>query len=204
MILLFIFTLSGFTRALIVHNDIWPAFPPEERSNIEGAVISGAVHFLKAQSYANLLMTEYEESARRTFDMQAAITHATDAYDQLEKSIENYGEAIVHGRRAGYFAETIKKFKAFNYDSFITDTGMDKGTMSTVRAYFSTGDILGAYQQNVDNINAILLTLSRIKTELESGQLPSKPLIWLLLQQFSKASIFGNYCTVTAQAVFDQ
>lgn len=193
--------LSTFNHALIFHNDIMPAFPPQDRPKIESAVIDGAVHFFLAQSHASLLMMEYERSAKQPLNNSVALTHTLNAINELEKSVEDYGQAVIFAIQAGYFSETISKFKTFNYDSFSLANQMNSDTMVLVKAYFSAGSIVGVYQQNVDNLNDILLLLLQIKTKLESGLTPDKTLLWHLFQQFSQTALFGNYCTVTAEKV---
>lgn len=199
--LLLIVLLSTITHAMLFHNDIIPAFPPEDRPKIESAVIDGAVHFFQAQSHASLLMMEYERSSKLPFDYSAALTHTLNAFSELEKSVEDYGQAVNMGIQAGYYSETIAKFKAFNYDNFSLANFMNRDTMVTVKAYFSVGNIVGVYQQNVDSLNDILVTLVMVKDKLEAGKMPEKFLLWQLFQQFSQAALFGNYCTVTAENV---
>ena len=76
--------------------------------------------------------------------------------------------------------------------------------MEVVKAYVSGGNILGLYQQNVEYLGEILITLNLVAEKCTAQQSPDISLLWQLLQQFSKAALFGNYCTVTATAVFSQ
>ncbi|MCP5054010.1 MAG: hypothetical protein GY940_42975 [bacterium] len=190
--------------AVIQMNDIVPVFPIQGRGQIEGAVIKGAIHFLQAQSHAALLMMEYEKSASQPFNSETALEQAEKAVTQLEASLEEYARSIDFGKQAGYVSETVNKFKNFNYDEFSSSRKLNGDAMVTVKAYFSGGNILGAYQQNVDYISETLATLRQIKEKVAAGQLPDVSLFWQLTQQLSETALFGNYCTMTASEVFAQ
>ena len=188
--------------AFIELNDIVPAFPEEVQSPIESAVIEGAVYFLQAHSEVNLLLAEYEKNGKLAFNYAAALSYAGKAINAVEKSIAAYDQAITLGKETGYRSDMIQKFR--NYDAFATEQGLNKDIMEVVKAYVSGGNILGLYQQNVEYLGEILITLNLVAEKCTAQQSPDISLLWQLLQQFSKAALFGNYCTVTATAVFSQ
>jgi hypothetical protein len=201
MITLFLsFMLSAFVEL----NDIVPAFPEEEQGAIESAVIQGAIHFLQAKSQADLLLSEVEKSAKQTFNYSSALVCTENAIGELEKSIHEYHQAITCAKRAGYVTEVIQKFKNFNYDTYASENKLNRDIMAVVKAYFSGGNIIGVYQQYVEYLGEILITLHLIKDKLTADLLPDVSLSWQLLQQFSHTSLFGNYCTVTATVVFSR
>jgi hypothetical protein len=191
-------------QAALLHNDIVPVFPGGDRGKIEGAVIDGAVHFLQAKSYADLLLMEYEKSAGQALDYPAALDYTEKAIAELEKSRDKYAEAHTLGKQAGYVESMIQKFKTFDYNAYTADRKLNNDIMTSVTAYFIAGNILGTYQQQVEYIDDMLLTLVPIKEKLAASQLPDISLLWRLVQQFSTSSLFGNYCTMTARAVFTQ
>lgn len=193
-------TLSAFIEL----NDIVPAFPEEEQGAIESAVIQGAIHFLQAKSQADLLLGEVETSAKQPLNYSSALICTEKAIGELEKSINEYHQAITCAKQAGYVNDVIQKFKNFNYDAFASENKLNRDIMAVVKAYFSGGNIIGVYQQYVEYLGEILITLHLIKDKLTSDLLPDVSLSWQLLQQFSHASLFGNYCTITAAAVFGQ
>jgi len=202
----FIFTAIVFMCVLscepfVVMNDIVPVFTAGSRDSIESAVIEGATHFLQAKSYSDLLLREYEKSGKQAIDYSAALEYAEKAIAELEKAKEEYLESLDSANRAGYVNDKILKFKSFDYNTFQSEKGLNKDLMSSVKSYLSTGDILGAYWENVDNITGILSTLQSIKGKIELDITPDISLCWQLLQQFSHAALFGNYCTMTAAEV---
>lgn len=199
VVITFVFTLV--VEPFVVMNDIVPVFPIEDRDRIEGAVIAGAIHFLQAKSYAALLLQEYEKSCKQVINYSAALDYVEKAISELELSKREYMESIAAGTQAGYVENSIRKFKIFDYDKFESEKDLNKDLMLSVKSYLSAGNILGAYQENVDNICSILSILRLIKEKIAVNVTPDISLFWQLLQQFSKAALFGNYCTMTATAV---
>ncbi len=198
-LIVFVCALSG--EPFVVLNDIVPVFKAGFRDSIESAVIEGAANFLQAKSYSDLLLREYEKSGKQAIDYSAALEYAEKAISGLEKAKEDYRESLESAVRAGYVDDTILKFKAFDYSTFESEKGLNKDLMSSVKSYLSTGDILGAYRENMDNVDKILATLQFIKGKIEMDVTPDISLFWQLLQQFSYAALFGNYCTMTATEV---
>jgi hypothetical protein len=195
--------LGVMLSAFVELNDIVPAFPEEEQGAIESAVIQGAIHFLQAKSQAYLLLSEVEKSAQQSLNYSSALISTEKIIAELEKSINEYDQAITCAKRAGYVTEVIQKFKNFNYDAFASQNKLNKDIMAVVKAFFSAGNIVGVYQQYVEYLGEILITLHLIKDKLIADLLPDISLSWQLLQQLSHASLFGNYCTITATAILE-
>lgn len=192
----------GSLYPLAVFNDIVPAFPESERGIIEDNVIEGATNYLVAKSHIALIVAEYEKSAKQSLDYESALSYTDKAIDELEVSLKYYNSGIELGKRAGYVTPIIEKFKKFDYQSLTISKKLNESEMARVKGYFSIGNILGAYQQNVENISGILITLKQIREDLAVNKTPGIQLIWQLLQQESSATLFGNYCTLTATEVF--
>lgn len=198
LILIFLITCGFNGYSFIVMNDIVPVFPGEDQRAIENNVIQGAVHFLQAQSQASLLLGEFEKSGKQPFSYSFALQAVEGAISEVEKSIYEYEVAVTIGKRAGYVHAVIQKFKNYNYDVFVSEKGLNRDIMEMVRAYFSGGNIIGAYQQNMEYLGEILITLHLIKDKLDTNQLPDISLFWQLVRQFSRTALFGNYCTSAA------
>lgn len=201
LIVLFTFGCVLAGEPFVVMNDVVPVFPERDRDKIESAVIEGAIHFLQAKAYSDLLLQEYEKSARQEINYAAALDYVEKAMAELEAAKKEYQESIAAGKLAGYVAEKVQRFKVFDYDKFSTQMDLNKDLMALVKSYLSAGNILGAYQENVNNIGKILATLETIKEKIEVNITPDISLFWHLLQQFSQAALFGNYCTATAAAI---
>lgn len=202
--LTFIVAFTMSVQPLIVMNDIVPAFPEEEQEKIEGAIIEGSILFLEAKSQVALLLKEYEKSAKQGLNHGAALAHVDKAAAALEESRGHYREAAAAGQRAGCVEAKIQELKGFAYDSFAEENGLNRDVMAQVKSYLASGDILGAYRENIAKISGILELLVQIREKLQADGTAEISLVWQLLQRFSEAALFGNYCTIAASAVFNQ
>ncbi|MCK4766525.1 MAG: hypothetical protein KAW12_30300 [Candidatus Aminicenantes bacterium] len=193
---LFIMLLFLQAKAIIYVNDITPAFPEEYREEIESRIIDGASYFLKSQSYALLFLNEYEKSAAQPFDFSAASGYLEKTISELENSKTKYLQALEIGKNAGYKEENTAKLRNFNFDRLITENKLNSSVAQQVKYYLENADITGLYQQNINNIQAILNTLYSIRTRLGENAKPGVSTAWELFQQYSQAALFGNYSTM--------
>jgi len=189
-------------QALIVLNDIVPAFSEGERNNIEAFVVEGSIHFLKGNSQAYLLLMEHEQLAKQAFTPVAALDYLEKSLTEFEAARGEYQKAFETAERAGYATDNIAKLKAFNYQAFASTRNLGAEEMNKVKSFFASGDILGAYNENLKNLDRIIVLLKKIQIELVKGNTPSLADSRLLLQQLTRAALFGNYCTLTATTIF--
>jgi hypothetical protein len=186
-------------QAFVWANDIVRAFDDEsgeKQQQIEGHVITGASLFLQAQSQANLLLNEYELSGSQPFSCTVSLEYTEKTIALLENARDEYMKAKENGEAAGYNPGKTSLFKSFDYDAFIADNRLNKDIAKKVRDYLRTGNILGIYQQTIDDLSGMLDTLYRLRDNLRAGVKPDIKLFWTLMQQFSGASLFGNYSTL--------
>jgi len=204
LLLLVLLSLPIVVRGTVDMNDIILVFPQENRTEIEASVIEGAIQFFVAKAHADLLFAEHERSAKQAFDYEAAGVYVEKAITAMSKAVDEYGKSLSLAKAAGYLPEVTAQFKSFDYEAHRTAFKMENDTLTRVKAYFLQGDIVGAYNQNVENLSEIQVTLEQIKEGLVKQKLPEIDTFCRLLQQFSKAAMFGNYCTVTATSIFKQ
>jgi len=204
MIVLFLLFFCFWAQAFVELNDIVPVFSEKSQLSIENAVIQGAVHFLQAQSQASLLLAEYEKSGQQPFNFPAALTLTDKSITEIEKALDRYNQAATIGKQTGYINGMIQKCKNFDYNSFASEKSMNSDIMVMVKAYFCQGNIVGIYRQYVEYLGDILINLNLIREKLSQNIVPEISMFWQLVQQFSKAALFGNYCTITAQTVLVQ
>jgi hypothetical protein len=197
--LILVTSLNTQILAFVYCNDIVRTFNDESgvrQQQIEGHVITGASLFLQAQSQANLLLNEYELSGSQPFSCTVSLEYTEKTIALLENARDEYMKAKENGEAAGYNPEKTSLFKSFDYDAFIADNRLNKDIAKKVRDYLRTGNILGIYQQTIDDLSGMLDTLYRLRDNLRAGVKPDIKLFWTLMQQFSGASLFGNYSTL--------
>lgn len=158
---------------------------------------NGALHFLEAKAYADLLLYEYEKSALQPFEPAASLEHLEKAIAGLEAARIRFTEAIDLGKKIGYNPDKVKLFRQFNqYDRFIERHRLNRHIAGEVKEYLQDADILGAYQHCLDDMEELLNTLFAMQVELKAGRAPGIREYWQLLQQFAEAALFGNYASV--------
>jgi hypothetical protein len=164
-------------------------------------IVSGAMHFIKSKSYADLLLYEYEKSANLSFNFSASLGYIEKSVLELESAKKKYIEALKIGKVIGYNERKVPWFKNFDYAGFIQFSNLDSGVASRVKTYLSSGDVLGIYQHTINNIEDILNTLYLVRERVRTGKKPELTDMWKLLQQYATATLFGNYATMMGSTI---
>jgi len=167
-----------------------------EKAVIDKNMVSGSTYFLESKAFADLLLMEYEKSSNQVLDFDAALGYAEKALACLEKAKEFYVDAKNTGAKIGYIDTKKKWFHSFNYDQLIALHKMNKEIAGKAKNYLANADVVGIYQQNITNLDIILTTLTAIRDQLKVNQKPGTLEAWNLFQQYSHASLFGNYATI--------
>lgn len=202
-ILLFItligLSIHGFTFIFV--NDIKPAFSTPGDELIDKNLTQGASLFLLSQSSALLLLNEYELSAQG-FNIPAATEQLKKAISYIEAAKLEYLKAKEIGLQYGINPLKAAMLKEFDYISARKNNAMNTEISNKVAAFMSKADIIGLHNENLNNIQNIIDTLNRLKTQMDKGIKPPLEEFWKLYTQYSEASLFGNYCTVYGHKVF--
>jgi len=194
-VLLF-FLFSVHTYALIYCNDLNCIFTDgSEKILIEDNVVAGAIHFLHSKANTDLLLMEFEKSARQDFNFSLSLEYVEKAMAELEAAKVNYARAAEIGERIGYIEKKMAWFKDYDYDTFITKNNLNKEIAGIVKGYLINADILGVYKHSINNINELLNILYLIRDKVKVNEKPDISTCWMLLQKYSDATLFGNYST---------
>ena len=192
-----ILALGASLHGLLFHNDLIGAFPEgQDRAQIENHVIEGATHFFISKAHADLLFKEYEQSATAELNKSQAAAHADNALAELKLALDNYHHAADIAGRIGYVQDKRQHFKDFDYSQLAEHLNLDRHIAGQVESYLSRGDIVGIYQKNIDNLEALAVTLGQIRDTLKSGGEPGIQTVWTLVRQYSETLLFGNYATM--------
>ena len=192
---------STHTYGILYGNDIKDAFPIGVQKELDGYLTSGASNFLLSESQAMLLLNEYEISDNG-FNIQVSLDYAKKALSLIEVSKTGFLNAKTLGIKAGVDGQKAIVLKSVSYDTITT--GMNSIVAEKLLKYFKSGDVIGIYSENLDNISKIQETLTYIISILEQGKKPGLDTYWKLYQQYSEAALFGNYATVIGRTVFAQ
>jgi hypothetical protein len=209
-------TAVGLDAALVLNNTdrVFPPPPPGEgtmlqvapaaggREEISSLMIDGAAKFLDSYSEALILLREYEMSAKAPFDMNLALLKAESALQKLEDSRGDYAAALAVAEKLEYVQYYRDKLTEFNYNSYAEERKFIPGVTEEVKGFLGSGDVVGLYRRNLDKIDGIILVLKTIHSELNRGVKPDVTLFWTVLEEYSKAALFGNYATVLSKKAF--
>lgn len=200
ILVLIVHSLSG----VVVINDLACLFNNEsEKVIVETNVIKGASNFLLSKSSADLFLMEYEKACLQEMNFDNSAGYIENAILYLELAKEKYIQAKDTGERLGYIQTKVPWFENFNYDVFISANKLNTDISAKVKSFLSKADVIGIYKENLSYIDKILDTLYSIKKQLDDKKKPAKQEIWTLMQQYSEATLFGNYSTVMGQTILD-
>lgn len=178
-------------------NDIICAFTPgSEKVEIEQDMISAATLYLASKANADLFLMEYERASNSDLDFASALNYAHAALANLEKARAKYARARDLGIKIGYLEYKRQWFQNYNYSKAASDRNMNAVLAAKVSTYLINMDILGIYSENIANVDKIMKTLDEVKGNLEKAQIPPIEVVWRLLNEYSDATLFGNYATI--------
>ena len=197
LIILSLAVLSIPNYAALAFNDIVGGFGNGDGKNqqIEEYVVAGAKSFIESNKNTLALINEFEVNPSQATDISAAFTFTENALRQLQDSRSHYSKAKELAEQAGYNMTMITKFKAFDYDGYIDKYGLNKEIAKIAESYLKAGNLLGIYQKNINNLDAIIITLTSIRDTLKSGEPPKIRILWDCIHQYASAFLLGNYAT---------
>lgn len=162
--------------------------------NIRELVILSASYFFKGQSTIFALSNKVEISDLQSFDSYGANSDLNESLYNIYLAWYYYGKLVEKANITLYNQTVINKLKAFNYDSFVVNFGLNKDVFSEVQGFLQKGDIRGVYARIKGDMATIYNLLLKIQNS-NYGNIPSNETMWNLNQQCSKTLLFGQYVT---------
>jgi hypothetical protein len=184
--------LHGFWSA----SDPYDPFSRKNNSEIGSLISDSALELLQSASEAFQFMNEIEIAEPSGLISGAALRQVDLAIAKVEDALKTFNEAVANGGTVGNDESRVGKLKAFNYESYTRENGLNQETMSLVAAYLGKGNVLGFYQCHAGNLKKLLHILNRIKKDLSEGRLSENKLLGSLLQQYNSTMMFGNYASL--------
>lgn len=183
-------------HAVMVVND--PYSPPKAKGSLQigDMIADSASELLQSASEAFLFLNEVEIAGKNGLNVGAALQRVDMAAARVNQALKLFRDIIAVGTEVGYDEKRIVKLKNFSYAQFVQDNGLNPVTMNEVAAYLGKGDMLGFYGRHARNLQALLDTLNRIRTDLLAGRQSENQMLWSLLQQYNHTMLFGNYASL--------
>jgi hypothetical protein len=185
-----------YLHAVIVVNDPLSPFPGRTSVQVGDMITDSASELLQSASEAFLFLNEVEIAGKNGLNVGAALQRVDLASSRVEQALRVFKDILAVGSEAGYEKNRIGKLKDFSYSQFARDNGLSEETMNEVSAYLARGNVLGFYRRHARNLQTLLNTLQRIKTDLLAGKLSENQVLWSLLQQYNSTMMFGNYASL--------
>ncbi|MCX6582835.1 MAG: hypothetical protein NT166_21880 [Candidatus Aminicenantes bacterium] len=183
-------------------NDIECVFnPAPEKAILRTNMIDGATHFLMAKAHIALLLAEYEKTANNQveFDCGTSNAYCDNAIKELKAALDDYANARTIGEKLGYNPAQVQLLKTATFSNSKSQYNSD--IFNKVTAYLQSGDILGIYTKNIENLKTILGLLETITSQLQNDVQPPVEDYWKLLEKESEATLFGNLATVLGSPI---
>lgn len=175
-----------------------------QKAALKDGMVKGSAFFLQSFSTSNQLLKIYEESETGVFDKDKAISLAKEVIETLNLAKTYYSNAKKIGEEIGYSPEKITRFSSFNYDAYIAQWNLNPDVANAVKGFLEKNDVLGIYQQNIDNIGEIVIEMNGLVSDLDTVDAQPKPNVeryWKVLQLFCENALFGNYSTMLGTEV---
>jgi len=207
-LLLFILSASQYLSGALCLNDFEKVFPSTESADgsnysLKNSMIDASALFLQSFASANMVLGEGELADKGFFNIDNSLSFANETIQKLEQARYKYNEAYKTAKTLNYVNAKIDQLKRFDYTKFAENSKLNPAIMNSVSGYLSSGDVVGLYKKNIDNIDSILIVLNAIKAKLEAGTQPDVTEYWDLLRKYSENLLFGNYATSAAREAFE-
>lgn len=167
---------------------------------IEGLVITGAGYFLHSKADFLLCLNKIELSPLQGLNYTEVQELLKSAIHNMEKAGEEYGRLVEIAYVTPYRQEVIEKLKAFDYDGFLEEKGLNAVIFKDMQSYLSAGNLRGLHSRALLDTMQILALLYRLKPVMDSGQIPVLEDLWRLNQAYAEAHLLGQYTS----EVFDR
>jgi len=111
----------------------------------------------------------------------------------LEKAREEYIRLVEIANVTPYRPEMIEKLKAFDYDGFLAEKGLNAVIFKDMENYLKAGNLRGLHSRALLDTKNILARLYRLKPIIDSFQFPVLEELWRLNQAYAQAHLLGQY-----------
>ena len=172
--------------AVMAMNNVVCAFNGDDtvKNSMESKMVDASSLFFQSHIEALNLINEVELSSKMGFDFNGALEYTNKAIKLLESARLKYTEVLETGKNLGYNELKRSMFTSFDYESFISTYNLNPVVAKRVHAYLAVFDVIGAHNQNIDNLSSCLSTLYSIKANLAVNKLENG-LYWELISKYS-------------------
>ena len=158
--------------------------------------MEAATLFLQSNADTYLLLGEVEKYYNSYFDFSTALAYSVSAAQKIQQAETLYLNILRIIKKGGVQPAVIAKLADFDYVGFADANDLNKEIMLEVAFYLINGDVAGLVGKNIDNLQDIRRLYFKINQALRQFTRPQIQSFWSLLNQYSKATLFGNYAAL--------
>lgn len=193
----FVLGFSPALQAAWVGNSIGGgAGGTESSSEAESFVIDGASYFLRSYSDIFLLLNESEAGLKTGFNLDRAHQQVQSALSMVLLSRSSYSRALVAIRSMDFDPGWMQALKAFDYQGLAAARHLHPIVMDRVAGFLKSGDVIGLYQQFMDDLKTMSTSLLNIDKDAKKGIVPGMETLRTLYQDYSDFMLFGYYTSL--------
>lgn len=193
-----LFSFEMFIYGYAFGNGAGNAYSPlvsgssENTGGIEGDVVRGIILFSAEVNIKEILrMVEMQDTGE--FDYVTLNAALDNALANMGGAIAAYDSLMAKASVTPYNETFISLLKAFDYDGFRDQLGLNAIIFDAVEDYSRKGDITGMFRYIHSQFWSLKEMLLNIKNTVAAGQLPELAEFWTLNERCSGLSTFGSY-----------
>lgn len=161
--------------------------------SIETYVIQGAGYFLEGNSCIQSILNRVELQDFNGIDYNELDQLVHRAWFNIILARVYYEQLIQLAEMTPYKREFIFRLKAFDYNSFMTEMGLNSVVFNKVKEYLEKGDITGTFKHTYSNLIAIEDLLTTIMNGISVNLITDLSLFRKLNETCVETSLFGSY-----------
>jgi hypothetical protein len=161
--------------------------------SIEMYVVQGSGYFLEGNSCIQSILNRVELQDFNGIDYNELVQLVHRAFFNIILARLAYEQLIQLAELTPYNHEFISKLKTFDYESFMTNMGLNLVVFGKVMEYLEKGNITGTFKHTYSNLIAIEDLLTDIKNEISVDRIPELSLLRKLNETCAEVSMFGSY-----------
>ncbi len=201
MLRLFLVFLAGIILfsnldALIFLNGVGGGGEESNSDYVVNLSMEAATLFLQSNADTFMLLGEVEQYYDTYFDFSLALNYSGAAMQKLESAESIYLHLSKIIKKAGVLPSVVVKLADFDYLGFAEQNDLNREIMLEVAFYLASGNVLGLVVKNIENLTEIRKLYVRIEHSLIQNDRPPIQYFWSLLNQYSRATLFGNYAAL--------
>ncbi len=167
--------------------------PMEINNIIDLYIFEGADYYLSAKTDIQQILNMFEMQDTNGVDFDTLNLLVDSAICNIINAKETYQKLILEAERTPYNQYVQSLLKAFEYDAFRLENGLNSSVFEEVKGFLQQGDITGVFRWIHSRDAEILDMLNSIKIEISREKLPALAIFWRLNETCDLTSIFGSY-----------